>query len=1436
MRKLLVLFFFIFMIIQCWATISDSLIWIKSIDNPIMTCSGGWEEYVIGTYCLKDNNDYKLYYTAMQPNVMEVGLMTSADFINWTRSTPNPVIPRGQQAWSSFRTKIYSVIKRDTTYYAFYYGDNQNLYAIGSMGVATSTDGVNWTQHVNNPVINSNTQFQSGGISYLSVIYKDSLFYSYYTNEGTRYIEASSDGEIWNIINTRTDSISIKMGSIRYSNGLYYGLISHALNSFTLYTSYDGLNWTENKMYSLQPFQQWQYSSFEDRQVGFSLLIDDENDEISVFFNSCPGRWGQYRVGVATAENLLNDGSCADYVSPYDMEEDIAIDAPLTWNAMAGVTSYKLYLGTTPENYDLLNGQIVTSTSFNYNFNYSTAYFWKVTADNGLDNYLGCPEWSFTTVENPVRNLNYEEDFESGTMPLYMAITEQNNGIVEIVPDEQDASNYCLKSSNLNASQTQNTVEIDFAPYTGSGQVDLDFRYRVVNNVPALIDLSAYILVGQTQSRIFNIGSSMDWTDVSRQLDQYDLTNGFKLKFEMITFMPRPLQKIFLDDISVTVIPQINPDFSNLEHSFDNTMINTSSTAMQFSVTGADLTDNLVITMPDGFESAIAGGDFQTQPLSIAPNPDGTITASIAIRFSPVNEGNHQGDMLITTANASPESYSLTGLALGTPTLNFSSNFDGDFGRQIIGTSSVARTYNISGSNFTGFLMINAPSGYDLQLVSATSDRSMLNRHSVEKSNVSTSNGTNTESVLSRSENTLLSSRNNYSVNMSLTDIGEQSAINAVNDRSTSLALVPDAQGNIALTGISVTFTPSDTTSYDGFITHYSDNYPTETVQLSGTGVPVPMLEVPYCVKPFTSELSNEKIISVDISGSKLLSDITISSTSNDFSLSGQYDGTYSQSLTVSPSNEMLDETFYLKYNALTQGIIEESITFTGLGVNESLNLLGHAHVSGAPVFRYVSISEESVINGDPIFVWEVEDEQSVIEYEWQISASPIFDQYVLSNVTTDTFYNLAFNLTGTYYARIKAVNTAGESWSETVQCNFSRDADNSAGAVDVVFNSITGEPAFSVEVLSWSANPGEITSVISESAVHPEIPSGYENYVVERVVSCYPHNNNGSIYTNIELHYTDAEVFGLEEEMLHLYRYQDGTWTRLDSTFFYIDTQNNVATAQYVTTHSDWILYDESNGQLPQDSKIYTNLKLILQGPYDNSSGMMRTDLNSYLPLASPYGDLTAESIPAEAVDWIYVELRTSDAGATITGKSILLHNDGYAYSIDGSIPSFDIPLSSYYIVIRHRNHLDIMSEGSHFFSENAFTGIEYDFTQSGNTFTTGLNDAGVIAVDTGLYAMAAGDIVEDGTIVSSDNTQWETAFSAGVSDGYHLEDIDMDGAVLSSDNTLWAANFQNGQADSQVPGNTETSTVIRIHSRDMQPHVRDLRVQKMKSVLKGK
>ena len=262
--------------------------------------------------------------------------------------------------------------------------------------------------------------------------------------------------------------------------------------------------------------------------------------------------------------------------------------------------------------------------------------------------------------------------------------------------------------------------------------------------------------------------------------------------------------------------------------------------------------------------------------------------------------------------------------------------------------------------------------------------------------------------------------------------------------------------------------------------------------------------------------------------------------------------------------------------------------------------------------------------------------------------------------------------------------------------------------------------------------------------------------------------------------------------------------------------------------------------------SPIQVAAKVYLQGAMlENTDGLMRTDLkdNDHILTVSPYTDGTAilatdpvftASGQDKIVDWIWIELRdASDPTIVIDGKSALLQKDGdvvEALSDNTTTPvSFNQVPSDYYIVIKHRNHLGIMSSSQITLSNTAVTTV--DFTDSNNQITYGANAQTTFGMPANTVAMWCGNANGDNIVQYSGTTpDVPTILGTVLNDagnflnfptftvtGYNSNDVNMDGntqyAGLSPDTPIILQNvlvhpgnflnFSTFQIVEQVPNN---------------------------------
>ncbi|MBJ6608791.1 MAG: hypothetical protein JG718_00350 [Candidatus Thiothrix moscowensis] len=242
--------------------------------------------------------------------------------------------------------------------------------------------------------------------------------------------------------------------------------------------------------------------------------------------------------------------------------------------------------------------------------------------------------------------------------------------------------------------------------------------------------------------------------------------------------------------------------------------------------------------------------------------------------------------------------------------------------------------------------------------------------------------------------------------------------------------------------------------------------------------------------------------------------------------------------------------------------------------------------------------------------------------------------------------------------------------------------------------------------------------------------------------------------------------------------------------------------------------------------------VRALLQGAFVAAEGKMQDNLRagSLLPLGQPFAaqgyagtettttDLLATTGNDAPVDWILLELHDSSKPQTVVArKAALLQRDGDVVTADtgsATLHFSGVASGSYYLALRHRNHLGVMSALPLTF---AGTPLLVDFTSA----STGIYGVPDIRLHSGTYRLLpSGDANNDGKLIadgpdtdknailgsvltSPANTDAQTNFQLS---GYLSTDLNLDGkTVFAGPNN--EINILLGNV-LLAPGNSTTST----------------------------
>ncbi len=351
-----------------WST--DSINWTKYSANPIMSGRPGmWDQVGVGhPIVIQDGDTLRMWYesfTASTPGTPGhmIGYAISVDGINWTRRDA-PVLERGPTGeWDDSYMVTGAIIKDGNTFKMWFSGGTGGTFPNAMMraGLATSTDGINWTKYDDAATTNPPFQFSDPVLPLGSPGSWEALW-----AWAPSVLTTSSGYEMW-----------------------YEGILTPTDNAAVGYaTSKDGINWIKDANNPILTGVSGSWAS----AIGATSVIKDGND-YRMWLSGLPDFFPfPGRVGYATAPDE----------NPTGIEEDSFQETPGTFtlqqnfpNPFNPSTTIKFSIPsesfTTLKVYDILGNEIEELvneqlSAGNYKFNFvadnlpSGIYFYKIHA------------------------------------------------------------------------------------------------------------------------------------------------------------------------------------------------------------------------------------------------------------------------------------------------------------------------------------------------------------------------------------------------------------------------------------------------------------------------------------------------------------------------------------------------------------------------------------------------------------------------------------------------------------------------------------------------------------------------------------------------------------------------------------------------------------------------------------------------------------------------------------------------------------------------------------------------------------------------------------------------------------------------------------------------------------------------------------------------
>jgi predicted GH43/DUF377 family glycosyl hydrolase len=167
-----------------YATSADGLTWTKYAGNPVLSVgpAGSWDERLLySASVIVEGSTYKMWYSALDATNCRIGYATSPDGIHWTKHQGNPVLDVGSVGrWDSVFISYPNVIFNGSNYEMWYSGNQKSPDQIG---YATSPDGIHWSKDSSNPVLTAGPagSWESAYVDASPVILEGKTYKMWYT-------------------------------------------------------------------------------------------------------------------------------------------------------------------------------------------------------------------------------------------------------------------------------------------------------------------------------------------------------------------------------------------------------------------------------------------------------------------------------------------------------------------------------------------------------------------------------------------------------------------------------------------------------------------------------------------------------------------------------------------------------------------------------------------------------------------------------------------------------------------------------------------------------------------------------------------------------------------------------------------------------------------------------------------------------------------------------------------------------------------------------------------------------------------------------------------------------------------------------------------------------------------------------------------------------
>lgn len=279
--------------------------WIDFENNPVIFSTLKGSAGIYQQVVHYNGNDYKMLFNEVtNDGGAEVYYAESLDGINWVRPFQTPIINKGKEgSWDSNSVQPGAIIYEDGIYKLYYFG-NDNQFNAWFIGLAKSNDGINWVKHPT-PIFHDGDSLKDRNTIF-GIVKFNNLYYMYYSkfNPHTINLATSTDGINWNVHKNnpvlmksqKWEGIGVYEGSVIYDENKFKLIyMTPFSNAFGYAESDDGINWkksVDNPIFvATNSSNNWASTD-----IAYPYLIKIDN-EYRIYYSGFLKTIGVYNIG-----------------------------------------------------------------------------------------------------------------------------------------------------------------------------------------------------------------------------------------------------------------------------------------------------------------------------------------------------------------------------------------------------------------------------------------------------------------------------------------------------------------------------------------------------------------------------------------------------------------------------------------------------------------------------------------------------------------------------------------------------------------------------------------------------------------------------------------------------------------------------------------------------------------------------------------------------------------------------------------------------------------------------------------------------------------------------------------------------------------------------------------------------------------------------------